>query len=90
MASFTTKITVTWPTQADRQRQAQLLLAAKTQFLNRQIAQGLTDGVAHNIDTVSSYALYTDEAGANDFGNFLIYGCGQVSTPAPTFVVSPV
>ena len=91
MAPLTTKITTIWPTTADKTAGGRLLLASRTQFLNRQIAQELTDGVYHAIDNLSGYALYTTEAGANDFGNYLIDACAQVGiTAPPTFVVSAI
>ena len=91
MAPLTTKITTIWPTTADQAAGGQLLLVSRTQFLNRQIAQGLTDGVYHAIDNLSGYALYTTEAGATDFGNYLVDACAQVGiTAPPTFVVSAI
>jgi hypothetical protein len=91
MAPLTTKITTTWPTTADKSAGGQVLLPSRTQFLNRQIAQELTDGVYHAIDNLSGYGLYTTEAGATDFGNFLVDACAQVGiTAPPTFVVSAV
>ena len=91
MAPLTTKITTIWPTTADKTAGGQLLLASRTQFLNRQIAQELTDGVYHAIDNLSGYTLYTTEAGATDYGNFLVDGCAQVGiTAPPTFVVSAI
>jgi hypothetical protein len=91
MAPLTTKITTTWPTTADKSTGGRLLLASRTQFLNRQIAQELTDGVYHAIDNLSGYTLYTTEAGATDYGNFLVDGCAQVGiTAPPTFVVSAI
>ena len=91
MAPLTTKITTTWTTTADKSAGGRLLLASRTQFLNRQIAQELTDGVYHAIDNLSGYTLYTTEAGATDYGNFLVYGCAQVGiTAPPTFVVSAI
>ena len=91
MAPMTAKITTTWPTTADKSAGGQLLLVSRTQFLNRQIAQELTDGVYHAINNLSGYALYTTEAGANDFGNYLVDACAQVGiTSPPTIVVSAI
>ena len=91
MDPITAKITTTWPNTSDKSAGGRLLMASRTQFLNRQIAQGLTDGVYHAINDLSGYALYTTEAGATDFGNYLIDACAQVGiTAPPTFVVSAV
>jgi hypothetical protein len=90
MAPLTTKITTVWQSIEDHDLGSKLLLTAKTQFLNRQIAQELTDGVYYAINDLSGFRLYTTEAGATDFGNFLLDGCAQVGVNPPTFVVSAI
>jgi hypothetical protein len=90
MAPLTTKITTTWQSVEDHNLGSKLLLAASTQFLNRQIAQELTDGVYYAITDIVGQRNYTDTAGATDFGNFILDGCAQVGVNPPTFVVSAI
>jgi hypothetical protein len=88
MAPLTTKIIYTWQTTEDRTLCGQLLVAARTQFLNRQIAQELTDGNYYQLSDVVTQRNYTDTAGATDFGNFLVDGCARLEINPPTFTVS--
>ena len=90
MASMTTKIVITWQSVENHNLGSKLLLAAATQFLNRQIAQEVTDGNYYAITDVVGQRNYTDTAGATDFGNFLIDGCAQVGINPPTFVISAI
>ena len=90
MAPMTTKITITWQSVDDHNLGSKLLLAATTQFLNRQKAQELTDGNYYAITDIVVQRNYTDTAGAIDFGNFLMDGCAQVGINTPTFVVSAI
>ena len=90
MAPLTTKIIYTWQSVEDRKLGGQLLLAARTQFLNRQITQELTDGNYYELSDVVTQRNYTDTAGATDFGNFLVDGCAKVGATPPTFAVSAI
>ena len=88
MATLTTKIMITWQTQEDQGNIN--LMAPRAQTLNRQVAQGKTDGEGYRLTSVLTQRNYSDAAGANEYGNFLLTATAAFGITSPTFVVSPI
>jgi len=88
MATLTTKIVITWQSPADQANTD--LVAPRAQTINRQVAQGKTDGNYYQLSDVITQRNYIDEAGANEYGNFLLSATSAFGIAAPTFVVSAI
>jgi hypothetical protein len=88
MATLTTKIVITWQTATDQGNVD--LIAPRAQTLNRQVAQGKTDGNYYQLTDVITQRNYSDEAGANEYGNFLLTATAAFGITSPTFAVSAI